>query len=237
MMLTQSTLKKKIFFTLTICISVLCLFRTTTFSGEDPDPGRFAKHIQNFVRWDTKNYVPQNAILFVGSSSIVMWPSQDCFGNYQIVNRGFGGSHISDVNYYIDQTVLKYSPEIIVFYAGDNDIAGMKTPEQVFDDYKQFIKTVHEKFPQTQIIYVPIKPSIARWELWPEMNKTNLMIKEFTDNNSLLYYIDVATPMLGDDGKPKEALFLDDGLHLNNKGYELWTEILRPLLKSLDSKE
>ena len=120
--------------------------------------------------------MPQDPIVFVGSSSIRKWPTAEYFPDLPIINRGFGGSHISDVNYYVYETVLKYKPKIIVFYAGDNDIAGGKSPEQVLNDYKRFIGLIHSNLSNTQVIFIPIKPSLRRWTLWPEMRKTNKLI-------------------------------------------------------------
>ena len=85
--------------------------------------------------WDKKNTSPSDPIVFVGSSSIRKWETANYFPELPIVNRGFGGAHISDVNYFINETVLKYGPKVIVFYAGDNDINYGKTPKNVFLDY------------------------------------------------------------------------------------------------------
>ncbi|HKK45627.1 MAG TPA: hypothetical protein VJ964_08900, partial [Balneolaceae bacterium] len=90
---------------------------------KDPDPQRFQQEIDNFKLWDAKNSYPNQAILFVGSSSIRFWKSHDAFPNYPVINRGFGGAHISDVQHYYRQVIGKYHPSIIVFYCGDNDIA------------------------------------------------------------------------------------------------------------------
>ena len=96
------------------------------------------KTINKFVQLDKQNTTPENAALFVGSSSIRMWKTQTSFPEYKVINRGFGGSQISDVNYYVDKIVLPYKPELIIFYCGDNDIAAGKTPETVFNDFKKF---------------------------------------------------------------------------------------------------
>ena len=196
------------------------------------DPAtRWEKTIQTFEDWDRKNTFPANPILFVGSSSIRMWPTRECFEDWAVVNRGFGGSQVSDVNYYIKRIVLRYEPKVIVLYAGDNDIAAGENAGQVFDDYRQFTKRVHQKLPNTRIIFVGIKPSGSRWSLWPEMNKANTMIEEFSEKDRRLFYFDSATPLLDSEGRPNLDLFLKDRLHLNAKGYEIWTKHLRPIIK------
>jgi lysophospholipase L1-like esterase len=169
-------------------------------------------------------------VLFVGSSSIRMWQTAECFPGLTVINRGFGGSHTSDVNHFAPRIVLKYAPRTIVFYAGDNDLADGKSPEQVAGDFEQFVDLVHAKLPDTEIIYLPVKPSLARWQLWPRMQKTNSLVQQFIDGSQRLTYIDTATPMLGADGRPRPELFLEDGLHMNAQGYQIWSDLLRDKL-------
>jgi lysophospholipase L1-like esterase len=126
--------------------------------------------------------------------------------------------------------VLKHKPRLIVFYAGDNDIESGKSSEQVFGDFRAFVRLVHERLPDTRIIFLPIKPSIARWPKWPQMQAVNASVVDLAQSEKRIIYVDTATPMLGDDGKPRRELFLDDGLHLNEAGYKLWTESLEPVL-------
>ena len=191
---------------------------------------RWEQTIQSFEDWDSKNSFPLDGVLFVGSSSIRLWPTRERFGEFPVINRGFGGSHISNVNYFARRIVLPYKPRVIVFYAGDNDISGKKTPQRVFDDYRKFVNLVHKELAATRIIFVGIKPSLSRWSLWPLMNEANLMIKKFSDKDERLFVFDSATPLLGSDGKPEEQYFLKDNLHLNSKGYDAWTRVLKPIV-------
>ena len=189
----------------------------------DPDPARFAAEIQNFARWDAKNSPPANPVIFVGSSSIRFWNTAQRFPGIPIVNRGFGGAHISDVNHFLEETVTRYEPEIVVFYAGDNDIGAGKSKEAVVEDYKDFVEGVWVGTPRAQIVFIPIKPSLARWQLWPQMDSANHLIREFSEEDVRLHYVDLATPMLGDDGRPRPELFISDGLHMTAQGYDVWT--------------
>jgi lysophospholipase L1-like esterase len=210
-------------------LTIACVFATGAIASElpDPDPARFEQDIRTFEAWDRQNSFPQGAVLFVGSSSIRMWQTADCFPNLPLINRGFGGSHTSDVNHFAERIVIKYRPRVIVFYAGDNDIESGKTPQQVFDDFKALVSVVHNELPQTRIIYLPIKPSLARWRKWPRMQEANAHVERLSNADSRIIYVDTATPMLGEDGRPRPELFLDDGLHLNVAGYTLWTDLLR----------
>jgi lysophospholipase L1-like esterase len=196
-----------------------------------PDSTRWEKAIKQFERIDAMTHRSRNSVLFVGSSSIRMWKASESFPQYSVINRGFGGSQIPDVLYYMDRIVLPYHARAIVFYAGDNDVADGRSAQQVADDFAEFVKRVEAAQKNTPILYLPIKPSIARWDRWPEMKKANGLIEAQAKENKNLYYVDTATPMLGDDGQPRKELFRDDGLHLNEKGYALWNGILTPVLE------
>ena len=197
----------------------------------DPDPARFAYDIRNFAARDRKNWHPRDAILFVGSSSIRNWHTAEAFPDLPVINRGFGGSQISDVNHYFDEIVVRYRPKVIVFYSGDNDTQAGKSPQQIFADFAKFVARVHESLPDTHIFSLPIKPSLARWDKWPQMQQTNALMANLDKRDDRLEIIDTATPLLGPDGQPRKELYVNDGLHLNPKGYAVWNEILAPVLK------
>lgn len=194
-------------------------------------PARFESEIKAFEVYDHKNAFPKSSILFVGSSSIRLWQTADDFPNLPVINRGFGGSTIADVNFYADQIVFKYKPRAIVFYAGDNDIAAGRSPDRVFRDFREFVNSVQMRLPDTRIVFLGIKPSIARWRLWPLMQEVNDRVKALAQADKQLKFVDTATPLLGPDGRPQKSLFREDGLHMNPKGYATWNKLLAPNLQ------
>lgn len=189
--------------------------------------GPWEKVIREFEAWDRKNAWPRDPVLFVGSSSIVRWATREHFPDWPVINRGFGGSQIADVNRYLDRVVLRYEPRVIVFYSGDNDIAAGKSPERVSRDYQAFVSRVRKELPHTRIVFVAIKPSTARWRLWPEMKEANGLIEAFSKKDPRLAFVDVASPMLDEAGKPRAELLAGDGLHMSEEGYRLWTRLVR----------
>ena len=193
---------------------------------------RWEAEVRKFEEADRKSPPPKGAVLFIGSSSIRLWESlaQD-FPDAQVINRGFGGSQISDSTSYADRIVAPYEPRMIVLYAGDNDLAGGKTPERVFEDYKAFVRRVREKLPRAKIAYLSIKPSPARAPLMQKMRAANELIRGYTAGGNNLIYIDVFTPMLGGDGQPRGELFGPDRLHMNKEGYRLWRKVVAPYLR------
>ena len=191
---------------------------------------RWGAEINAFKQRDEHHPVPDNGILFVGSSSIRMWETDRFFPDLGVINRGFGGSDINAVNYFFDSIVSCYTPSIIVLYAGDNDIAAGLSPEGVFEDFQDFYGLCKEKLPTAKIVYLSIKPSGSRIDFWPDMQQANALIEQFCQTKSNLQYLDLASCLLGDDDKPNDDFFIDDRLHLNEVGYRLWKAKLKPLL-------
>jgi len=187
--------------------------------------------IRAFEARDRTNPPPKDAVLFIGSSSIRLWtnaPAQ--FPDHPIINRGFGGSHVSDSVMFVERIVIPYAPKLILLYAGDNDLAGGKSPTRVLADFKEFVKKVHDQLPQSKIAFIAIKPSPSRAKLMPQGREANGLIRDFIATDDRLLYVDIFTPMLDADGNPREELFVKDRLHLNAEGYKLWAGIVKPVL-------
>ncbi|MCF7827051.1 MAG: hypothetical protein K9M55_10175 [Candidatus Marinimicrobia bacterium] len=193
--------------------------------GVRVDPLRFSQVVAGYKAADSLEQPPSNPVLFVGSSTIHGWKTlKDDFPELYVLNRGMGGSHMSDLIYYLDDIVFPYNPNAIVVYEGDNDIAAGKTPEKVLKDFNTFVSKVLQKWPEEPIFFISIKPSLARIEHMEAMAQANALIKARIEQTDNLYYIDVFTPMLGEDGTPREDIFGHDGLHMNAVGYALWTK-------------
>jgi lysophospholipase L1-like esterase len=210
---------------LVICTALLLAALRPVFVQQD----KWAKEMAAFEEQDRKNPA-LGGIVFVGSSSIRLWDLEKSFPEMSALNRGFGGSEIPDSVNHVDLLVIRHKPRTVIFYAGDNDIANGRTPQQVFGDYKSFVDRVHAALPQARIAFIGIKPSIQRWALIDKIRAANALVREFAASDDRLGYIDVDGPMLGWDEKPRKDLFVQDGLHMTPKGYELWTVLVRPFL-------
>ena len=207
-----------------------------TSEQKQPLEPRYEKDIRAFEAADKTNPPPQDAILFVGSSSIRLWTNlAQAFPGHKVLNRGFGGSHLSDSVTFVDRIVTPYKPKLVLLYAGDNDIASGKSPEQVFGDYKAFVRRIRVALPDTRIAYIAIKPCPAREKYLDSVKATNRLIQDFTTSDDRLLFIDVFTPMLNKEGRPRADLCIKDGLHPNAQCYELWASIIQPLLNKYDA--
>ncbi len=194
---------------------------------------RFEDEIASFEAADRISPPPKGSALFVGSSSIRVWPNLNAdFPNIDVLQRGFGGSTLDEVDHYAPRIVLPYCPRLIVLYAGDNDLAEGRTPEQILADFKQFVGLVRSPMPKTRIVFVSIKPSTARVALLGKMRVTNALVRKYIATDPSLTYVDVFTPMLGPTGVPRGELFQSDGLHMNARGYAIWRSLLQPLVSA-----
>ena len=196
----------------------------------DPDATRFADAMTTFAAYDAKNSFPADATLFVGSSSIVRWDTGDSFPGMPLINRGFGGSQMSDLVYYVEETVLRYAPRTVVVYEGDNDTSAGKRSKQILEDYREFVEAVLAAQPSTRIVILSIKPSLSRWDVWPEMQASNAAIEAYAQGDARVDFVDIGTAMLGADGLPIPEFFVDDGLHMTSAGYDIWDEIVMEAL-------
>lgn len=187
--------------------------------------------MQRFAAADRAQPPVPGGIVFTGSSSIRMWSGlAGDFPGRNVLNRGFGGSTIADVTRHVDRIVTPYRPRTIVLYAGDNDLAAGATPAQVRADFDAFVQAVRERLPAARILFISIKPSPSRAALLPAMREANALIRAAAKRWKDVGYVDVFTPMLDAQGRPRAELFLDDRLHMNRAGYALWTSILAPQL-------
>jgi lysophospholipase L1-like esterase len=197
------------------------------------EPAYFAGDIAAFAVADRDHPPPERPIIFVGSSSVRLWSTlQADMAPLPVLNRGFGGAQLSQVVYYVDQTVIHYRPRAVVLYAGDNDLDGRlrtgKTPEDVAREFRMFVTRVETAVPDARIYYLSMKPSRERWIDWPQEQRGNTLIAKICASDPRLTYIDVATPMLAAGTPPPTELFMPDGMHPSPKGYALWTGIIKP---------
>lgn len=213
--------------------AALVLITPFVARAADPVPSAdWSKDMTAFAAQDTAAPSAPDCVLFVGSSSIRMWKSlKEDFPGIPVVNRGFGGSQIVDSIVHFDRLVLPHHPRLIVFYAGTNDIAAGKTPEQVVRDFETFCAKVHAARPTTKVLFVSLQFAPSRWQLREKMAAANAEIAKFCAADSRRSYVDTNPAMLAADGRPDESLYLSDRLHMAAAGYAVWTKLLTPLVQ------
>lgn len=218
--------------TLLSVAAVLLVAPCRSACGAEPaahDYAKWEKEIAAYERSDAGNPPPKGALLFIGSSTIRLWATlkQD-FPQNPVINRGFGGSEIADATHFAPRIIFPYAPRAIYLRSGGNDLWKGKSVEQVFADFKEFVATVHAKLPDTDIVYISLSPSIARWKQAEMTKALNARVSEFIKGSSRLRYIETYDIALGPDGQPRPALFAKDQLHFSAEGYKLLAARVRP---------
>ncbi|PIB26945.1 GDSL-type esterase/lipase family protein [Maribacter sp. 4G9] len=209
------------------------LFLSTTFWLSAQEKPAFAEEVKALTQkndslWDQN----RETIVFTGSSSIRKWDNlQAAFPEHQVLNAGFGGSQASDLLYYLDTLVLRYNPSKVFIYEGDNDISAKKRPREIIGTTKTIIAKLKAQNPDVKIVLISAKPSISRWNLRGKYRRLNRKFKRLSKKDEALLFVDVWNPML--NGKEvKKDIFVSDGLHMNQEGYDIWFNAMQNLVNN-----
>ena len=225
---------------LPIAALIVTLFTSQLAAQPLPDPERFEAAIRAFEAADRVNPPPEGAILLTGSSSIARWNNQAlaALAPLTVIPRGFGGSVMHDVLYYLDRVALKYSPRAILIYEGDNDTGAANPIPRVLilDHLRQIIAKIHDALPETRIYLLSVKPSVSRWSVWSEAQAVSAGYREIAAHDPLVYYIDVATPFLDNNANVMTDIFIDDNLHLNELGNAIWGSLIKAGLMPMEAR-
>ncbi|MEX0312907.1 MAG: GDSL-type esterase/lipase family protein [Allomuricauda sp.] len=206
----------------------ILFFLLLTFSLSAQEDLPFAGEVKQIHEhtttvWDSS----KPTIVFTGSSSVRLWKDlQDRFPDKQILNTGFGGSQSSDLEHYLDELILYYNPDQVFIYEGDNDISSKRRPKAIEGTMKDIIKELHRQRPQMEIVLISAKPSISRWHLKRRYKRLNKRLNKLASEIKNVRYADVWSVMTN-KRKLKTNLFIEDGLHMNQQGYDLWYDVIK----------
>ena len=202
-----------------------------------PDPKRFDADIAAFESEDRATPPPRRSVLFVGSSSIRYWDLACAFPGKRVIKRGFGGSHVSDNIYFADRIIVPYEPALIVFYAGDADVAAGKTADQIGADYQKLVALIHARVPGATTLIIGTKPSPAHWAHVATIRAANDVVRKIAAEDPRVEYVDVESALLGVDGRPRAEFYAENGLNLNEPGYAAWNEAVCRVVEQLWPKD
>lgn len=211
-----------------IVVLLILFVSVSVFSQSKP----FWDEIKAFRTQDSLQKPKDGMILFIGSSSFRLWKTaNEDFHNDTILNRAFGGATLDDVIRYQQDVVLKYNPKKIFLYCGENDIASSEnvTPQIVFEHFKTLYETMRAQFPNIQIIFVSLKPSISRWSMKDRMIAANTLISDYLKQKPNAIFVNIWDKML-ENGEPMKDIFREDNLHMNPKGYAIWVKEMEVLV-------
>ncbi len=192
---------------------------------------RFEKEVKDLIAGDSL-INKKKLILFTGSSSIRMWKDlKTDFPEHNVVNRGFGGSDMTDLLYYAKPLITQYKPTKIFIYEGDNDVNAGKSPEQILAEAEKLLTLLRAELPgRVKIIFISAKPSVVRWHLKDKYVAFNRQLQQWTTTKKNVLYADVWSPMLDENGEVRKDLFISDNLHMNRAGYDIWKKVIGQFL-------
>ena len=197
---------------------------------------KWAEDIHNLEQLDQQEADPDKGILFVGSSSIRLWDTMaDDMAPWPTIRRGYGGAKLSDLVIFIDRLVQPHNFEALIIFVA-NDITGDdddQTPAEVLVLYQTLIKRIRQHHPTQPIAFIEITPTSSRFKVWPEIQRANALIEQWSETQPNLHYVATSRHFLDESGKPNDALFIDDRLHLNPQGYRLWSRLLKQSLSNI----
>lgn len=195
-------------------------------------PDKWTAQIDAFTQADAANPPAPGGVVFVGSSSILKWTTVAAdFPFAKVLNRGFGGSELSDSVFYADRIVIPYAPRTVVVYAGENDLQAGKSAETLLADFQAFCAKVQPALPKARILFLAMKESPSRAPIREKVLLANRLIAAECAKDPRRTFVDVASPMLDAAGKTRPELFQPDMLHMKPAGYAIWTTVLTPYLK------
>lgn len=201
--------------------------------AQKPNGNKYDKEISALEQLDRIEKYDHSSILFVGSSSIRLWSTiKEDIAPYPFILRGFGGSRTPDVVYYLDKYVYPKFFRAAVFFVG-NDITGSPddlTPKETLHNFREIARLIRETYASEPIFIIEITPTSSRWKYWPQIQKTNALLKKFCKKSKNLYFIETARNFLNEKGEPRDELFLEDHLHLNREGYRIWGRLVKSKL-------
>jgi lysophospholipase L1-like esterase len=205
------------------------------YTGTNPPPtGRFETGIQARLAADRTNPPPHGAILFIGSSIFKQWTNLVAdMSPLPVFNRAFGGSRTSDILERIDQIVLPYTPKLIVYYAGGNDINNREPAAAVFGRIHDFGQRVHAKLPDTRILFVAIDRAPEKRERWDVVNAANALIRDYCAITPHLTFLDLNPVTHNEKGEARLELYRDDKLHFVPAAYVQFTAAIKPVLQQV----
>lgn len=201
-------------------------------------PLAFTAEVNNYLQQDKYKPVKKHGIVITGSSSVRVWQPDihNDFTQVDIIARGFGGSNMNDLLYFSEALITQYQPRAVAIYEGDNDIAQGISPELILKKFIELDNKIKQALPDIRLYFISIKPSIARQSMWPKMVATNQLIQEACNVMEHCTYIDVASKLL-EGGLLKQDVFIEDGLHLNKKGYQLWSEAVVGVIEANEARK
>ncbi len=200
---------------------------------------KWADEMKRIAKLDETEKDPENAILFLGSSSIRLWEDiKTDLQPWPVISRGYGGAKFSDLAVLAPQIVKPHQFRAAVIFVG-NDVTGDKddkSPEEVVKLFEHVVSTIRAQAPEATIFMLEITPTPKRWAVWDKIKEVNAALRQSCQAGKDLHFIATADKYLNAEGGPMPELFKEDKLHQNRDGYARWSKLILAQLESVLKK-
>lgn len=222
-----------------ITVSVLYgLERTKKIDGKSEDISYYDKKCAAF---ELENYnFSKGQIVFIGDSITDGYPLDSFYGDLALktYNRGISGDVTSGVYRRLKLSLFDLAPTKIVLMIGINDINMGRTNDEIMVNYTSIIEDIKTNLPSVDVTCLSVLPMNSIVEQYgvdlakatAQIKDLNGRIKTFVEGKGYRY-IDLFT-YFADENDHLITAYSNDGLHPNNAGYVVWTNVLKPVLNS-----
>nr|WRX36756.1 hypothetical protein [uncultured bacterium] len=189
-------------------------------------------------------------VVFVGDSITKKWLDMsgslwaDNFGDvdspYYALNLGVPGDRTDHVLHRLkskadgglgnlDNSAIQ--PKVIVLMIGTNNLFPPHSAEQISGGIEAVAKRLHELRPDAALVLCSVIPSHSPTKNKQQIIPANETLPALAERmGDKVTFLDLYPAFLNEQGE-KDSKFYVDGLHLNEKGYEVWHRQLMPVLK------
>lgn len=185
-----------------------------------------------YYNYNEDRYIVPENVVFLGDSITNYYDLDKYFPDNNVVNSGISGNVADDILFDMYNRVYKYNPSKVFLLIGTNQIPIGDSDDKILDGIKHIVDEIRENRPNAMIfiesIY-PVNKKINKMKVNNRDNKRiaklNKKIKKIAKTMDNVEYINVYDSLL--DGKELNEEYSYDGLHLNDNGYEIVTDILK----------
>ncbi len=195
----------------------------------------FARH-ENFLSQARNGNI---RVLFLGDSITDLWQGEgrpvwhSNFAPLAAANFGIGGDKVENVLWRVRNGELdRIAPRVVVLLIGTNNL-GSNSVEDILATQLELIVEIHRHLPKTKVLLLGVFPRVDSWskDFRGNIEPINQGLARLADGH-FIHFLNIGDLFKSPAGgiSPK---IMHDGLHLTEKGYEIWAGAMLPTLKRL----
>jgi|GEM_PF-709416 len=180
-----------------------------------------------------RQYPPEpGGLALWGSSIFRLWERAPAhFSEYKVTNLSFGGARSWETLHYAKETLFPIQPNTIFYYCGSNDINAGEDAAGIAERFRLFSELTRDRLPHTKIFFGAINRSPEKKDRWSVVDEANQLVVAYCKTQDGRTYVDLNQVLETNDGSTRQDMFLPDGLHLTEKAYEGFAQMMREAME------